>query len=87
MLDLSGDTPTVATLRLVFPGANEKPNAALDQVAGLLVRMGMARQDSPFAQPKLGHQRFLAAASPGMIWLDGAGMGAVEPVAAGQGSA
>jgi len=59
MLDLAGDTPTVASLRLALIGANEKPDAALDQVAGLLVRMGMARQDSAFAQPKLGHQRFL----------------------------
>ena len=29
--------------------ANDEPDAALDQVAGLLVRMGMERQDSPFA--------------------------------------
>ena len=53
----SGNTPTVADLRLVFLGANQNPNAALDQVAGLLMQMGMARQDSVLAHSKLGHQR------------------------------
>src|ERR1035437_9479605 len=54
----SGNAPAVARLRLVFLGANREPNAALDQVAGLLMRMGMARQDRALAQPKLGHQGF-----------------------------
>ena len=60
MFHPSRNTPAVACLRVVFLGANQKSNAALDQVACLLMRMGMARQDSSFAQAKLGHQRFLA---------------------------
>ena len=60
MFDPSRNTPTVARLRLVFLTANREPNAALDQIAGLFVRVGMAREDSALAQPKLGHQRLLA---------------------------
>ena len=40
--------------------SHREPNAAFDQIAGLLVRRGMARQDSALAQAKLGQQRFLA---------------------------
>ena len=47
MLDLAGDAPTVARQRFVLLSANDEPDVALDQVAGLLVRMGMERQDSP----------------------------------------
>ena len=60
MLHPSGNAPAIADLRFVFLGANREPDAALDQVAGLLVGMGMARQDSALAQAKLGHQRLLA---------------------------
>ena len=60
MFHPSGNTPAVADLRLVFLGANREPNAALDQVAGLFVRMGMARQDRALTQAKLGHKRSLA---------------------------
>ena len=47
-------------LRLVSLGADREPNAPLDQVSGLLVRMRMAWQDSAFAQVKLRHQGFCA---------------------------
>ena len=56
----SRNAPTVALLRLVLLAAHREPNAAFDQIAGLLVRRGMARQDSALAQAKLGQQRFLA---------------------------
>ncbi len=60
MLDSSGDTPAIAALRLVMLSPNEQPHTTHYQVAGLLVDMGMARQDSAFAQPKLGHHRVFA---------------------------
>ena len=60
MFHPSGNTPAVADLRLELLDANQKPNAALNQVAGLLVRMGMARQDSALAHSKLSHQRLIA---------------------------
>ena len=41
MLDPTGNTPTVTRARLVRFGADEHADAALDQVAGLLVRMGV----------------------------------------------
>lgn len=60
MFHSSGDTPAIANLDFECLGADQKPNAALDQLAGLLVRMGMVRQDRAFAETKLGHQRPLA---------------------------
>ena len=60
MFHSSGNTPAIARLRFVFLDANREPHAAFDQVTGLLVRMGMARQDSALAHSKLGHQRLLA---------------------------
>jgi len=60
VFDPSGNTPTVARLRLVFVGANRKADSAPDQVAGLLVRMRMSWQDRAFAQQKLRHQGSVA---------------------------
>ena len=60
MFDPSGNTPAIASLRFAFLGADHEPNAALDQVAGLLVRMGVVRQDSALAHSKLSHQGLLA---------------------------
>ena len=60
MFHPSGNGPAVARLRIVFLGANREPDAALDQVSGLFVRMRMARQHSAIAHSKLGHKRILA---------------------------
>lgn len=49
MLDSSGDTPAIAALRLVMLSPNVEPHTTCYQVAGLLVGMEMARQDSAFA--------------------------------------
>ncbi len=60
MLEASRDTPSVSGPCLIFLGAKEQPDAAADEIASLLVRVRMTRQDRTSAQPKLGHEGPLA---------------------------
>ena len=49
MFDAAGNAPTVARLLFVLLGADGEAYSATDQVAGLLMRVGVPGQDSVFA--------------------------------------
>jgi len=60
VFDASRNTPTVASRCLVLLGANRKPEATPDQVAGLLVGVGVPGEDRTFAQQEFRHQGSVA---------------------------
>jgi hypothetical protein len=53
VLHAPGNTPAIAGLRVVTLRADREAKVALDQVSGLFLGMGMARQSCAFAEPKL----------------------------------
>ena len=57
---IGGDAPGIAGEGIMLGISDFEKDMAFDEIAGLLVRVAVFRQDVVFIEKKLGHQRFAA---------------------------
>ena len=58
--EVGGDAPRIAGASIVLSISNFEQDMAFYEIAGLLVRMAVFRQDVVFIEKKFGHQRSAA---------------------------